>query len=169
MSGIASSPARLDQRAGELAIPDIEVVRPLHAHRRSREIVEHLGGVEAAAQCEHVECARICGTLDERKPDARMGGGCPASPMPPAPCGLLVREDERARRGRRCQRVRDVECRPDGAECMHCGELPARREFTHRLAVKVKRAACVSGERQGSTLLRARRGTSRRRRSLVSG
>lgn len=65
--------------------------------------------------------------------------------MSSPPRDLLVRENERARRGRWCERMRDVERGAHCVERMDRRKLPPRRERLDRLAVVLARTACVSG------------------------
>ena len=79
--GRGAAPAGLDEDARELSRADVEIVGPLHADRRLRQVIERLGGVEPTPEGEHVERAGVGGTLDQGEPDAGPGRGGPAPAM----------------------------------------------------------------------------------------
>jgi len=161
------TPARLDEHSRELAATDVQIVRPLHADRRTGQRVECFGGVQPTAEREHLERERLVGVFDEGEPDPCSALGRPGAPQSPAPRRLLVGEYEGAGRRRGADRIRDVERRRRGGEQLDARHVEQRRQLGGAEAIVSSRAR-VSGGRQGRTRPRARCGTIRRRRSRAS-
>ena len=132
-------PKPMATHSAELAPPDVQVVRPLHADRRGSQIVERLGRVEAAPNRQHVERSCVGRALDQREPDALTGRRQPPAALSASPRGLLVGQHQRARRHGRRNSVRDVERGRDRRERVDARHAQQRRELGGRVAVVADR------------------------------
>ena len=164
-----AAPARLDQHSRQLASSDVEIVRPLHADRCRRERVERLGGVQPAAERQHIERASVGRPLDQSEPEpstgvARSNAGR-AGPVPPS-ARRRARAFQLGASG--SHGVRDVQrrARPTRTDLREVRR--AARELARPRCRRSVAPAPSAEERQCRTRPRGRCGTSRSARSRGS-